>query len=474
MAMDLDLCYLTATAAIAKFKTRELSPVELTKALIARSEAVNPKLNVLTYTFYDRALKQAREAEAKYKSGRASRVRPLEGIPIAIKDFHPIKGEITTFGSKAFESYRPTHTAPTIERLLKAGAILLSRTTTPEFAHSGVTKSPLWGVSRNPWNPKYTCGGSSGGAGAAVAAGMTTIADGTDGGGSIRIPASINGIFGFKPPFGRNPIDLDHPLETLLHYGPLTRSVADAAVMQNVMSGQHPHDICSLRDKIVIPDKLEGIKGMRIAFSMNLGFFEVADDVQKNTRAAVNVLKQLGAKVEEVDIGWDWSVLDTWLTWWEGLFAALLGDLLPRWRHQLTPHVVQLLEQGLLHSGTRMYRSNLMRGEMYKKLSPILEKYDLLVCPTTAATGLDANHENTDPTYTINGKKVPAYVGWAMTFPFNLMSWCPVASVPSGFSAVNMPTGLQIVGRTFDDVSVFRAAAAFERAQPWLGKRPKI
>lgn len=472
--LDLDLCYLTATEAIAKFKARELSPVELTTALIARSKAVNPKLNVLTDLKTDDALKAARAAEDRYRNPKSSRARPLEGVPVAIKDFHPVKGERTTFGSKAYADFKPANSAPTVDRLFKAGAILLSRTTTPELAHCGITKSPLWGVSRNPWDPRYTCGGSSGGSGAAVAAGMTTIADGTDGGGSIRIPAAMNGIFGFKPPFGRNPLDLDHPLETLLHYGPMTRSVADAALMQNVMSGQHVMDICSLREKCVLPETFESIRGMKIGFSMNLGYFEVAEDVQKNTREAVAVLKRLGAKVEEVDVGWNETVLDAWQTWWEGLFAGLCADLLPRWRHHLTPLVETLLERGLSHSGERLYKSNLVRGWMYQKLGPILEKYDALVCPTVAVSCLDAEHDDMAKDFCINGNKVPAYVGWAMTYPFNMMGWCPVASVPTGFGATSMPTGMQIVGRTFDDPTVFRIASAFEKAKPWRGVRPKI
>ncbi len=472
--LDLELCYLTATEAIARFRTRDLSPVELAKALIDRSEALNPKLNVLTELKRDEALTAARAAEAKYASGKSARLRPLEGVPVAIKDFHPVKGEITTFGSKAFEHYRPPHSAPTVDRLFKAGAILLSRTTTPELAHSGITKSPLWGVSRNPWDPRYTCGGSSGGAGAAVAAGMVTIADGTDGGGSIRIPSSINGVFGYKPPFGRNPLDLDHPLETLLHYGPITRSVADAALMQNVMSGQHVGDICSLRERVVLPETFEGVRGMRFALSMDLGYFEVASDVRKNTLEAVRALKRLGATVDEVDLGWDYTTLDAWHTWWESLFAGLCADLLPRWRHFMTPHVVKLLDGGLRHPAAKMYRSNVVRGAMYQKLGPILENYDALLCPTTAVSCLPAEHDDLGPDIVINGKSVPAYLGWAMTYPFNLMSWCPVASVPTGFGKQKMPTGMQIVGRTFDDLTVFRVAAALEKARPWRGARPAI
>src|SRR5580704_10423853 len=310
-SIDPDLCYMTATEALAQFKSKKLSPVELTKAVIARSKEVNPKLNALTYTFYDRAIDMAKKAEARYMKGRP---RPLEGIPVAIKDFHPVKGEITTLGSKVLKDFRPNYTTPTVERLFAAGAIMHCRTTTPEFAHAGTCHSPLWGITRNAWNQEYGPGGSSGGAGSAVASGMTTIADGTDGGGSIRIPASASGIFGYKPPFGRNPLDRDHPLETILHYGPMTRSVADAALMQNVMSGPHPADICSVREKIMLPQRFDGIRGWKVALSIDLGYFEIDREVHRNTLEAAEVFKELGCEVEEVDVGWNYGVLDAWQT----------------------------------------------------------------------------------------------------------------------------------------------------------------
>ena len=471
---DLDLCYMTATDAIQKFKARELSPVELCKALIKRNEEIGPKLNATTYTFFDRALKAARQAEAKYKNTKGRRLRPLEGICVGIKDFHSVKGEITTYGSKAYENFKPDQTAPTVERLLKAGAILTSRTTTPEFAFSGITKSPLWGITRNPWNTKCTPGGSSGGAAASIAAGLTTIADGTDGGGSCRIPASFSGCVGYKPPFGRNPLDREHPLENLLHYGPIVRSVGDAALMQNVMSGQQVADMCSLREKQILPETFESIRGMKIAFSMDLGFLEIADDVQKNTKDAVTALRRLGAKVEEVDVGWNWGALDTWMTRWEGAFGGLIGDLLPRWRYEMSPFCLKIAEAGLMHSAARFYHTNAGRLEQWQTLGPILEKYDALVCPTLAVSSLPVEHDDGGTDLTINGKSVSNYVGWSSTWAFNNMAWCPVMSVPSGFGKGGMPTGLQIVGRTFDDPTVFQIASAFEKSRPWLGTRPKI
>ena len=292
---ELDLCYLSATEAIKRFKTRELSPVELCNALIKRNESIGKKLNATTYTFFENARKKARLAEKAYKKSKGSNPKPLEGICVSIKDFHDVENEITTYGSKAFEFNRPDKSAPTVDRLFKAGAIMLSRSTTPEFAHSGITKSPLWGITRNPWDLKNTPGGSSGGAAALIAAGLTTIADGTDGGGSCRIPASFSGCVGYKPPFGRNPLDEGHPLENLLHYGPITRTVADAALMQNVMSGQHVSDMCSLREKQKIPLEPKGIEGLKLAFSMDLGFFEISSDVRKKYSVSYNSIKASGS-----------------------------------------------------------------------------------------------------------------------------------------------------------------------------------
>lgn len=473
VSADLDLCYMTATEAISKFKAKELSPVELMGAVIARCEEVNPKVNALTYTFFERALDQAKKAEARYMK-TDGRTRALEGIPTAIKDFHSVKGEITTLGSKIYADTRSDNTAPTIERLFRAGAIMHCRTTTPEFAHSGTTQSPLWGITRNPWNLDYSSGGSSGGAGAAVAAGMTTVADGTDGGGSIRIPSSACGIFGYKPPFGRNPLDREHPYESILHYGPMARSVADAALMQNVMSGPHEVDICSLRARLRLPQTFEGIKGWKVALSPNLGFNEIDPEVEANTRHAVQVFESLGCTVEEVDLAWDYSVMDAWLTHWEGLFWAVAGELYPRWRYEMDPFVASILEQGRGHNAARMYNVNAVRGEMYKTLAPVLSKYDILITPTLCVPAVKADHDDADPDFTINGKKVPAYLGWIQTYPFNLMSQCPVASVPSGLSQSGVPTGLQIIAKTYDDMSVFRAASAFETARPWRGNRPGI
>ena len=252
MNPDLELCYLDAAGAIERFRARSLSPVELVSHLIARIEAIEPKVNALTYTFFERALDEARAAELRY-SGRGRRPRRLEGVPIVIKDYHDVSGEITTFGSRLYENHRSPKSLAYVDRLLRAGAILLGRSTTPEFALLGVTHSDLWGVTRNPWNLDMTPGGSSGGAGAALAAGMTTLADGSDIGGSIRIPASCCGVFGLKPAHGRVPTGSAGALDPYLAYGPMTRRVADSALMMNVMAGQHRDDPVSVPSRLRPP-----------------------------------------------------------------------------------------------------------------------------------------------------------------------------------------------------------------------------
>ncbi|OFZ28629.1 MAG: hypothetical protein A2622_05935 [Bdellovibrionales bacterium RIFCSPHIGHO2_01_FULL_40_29] len=465
---DIELCYLSATEILKLFRTRKLSPVDLMTALFSRIEKINPSLNAFTQLYPEEAFAAAKAAEHIYAK-KDGHPRPLEGIPIAIKDFHSVKGKVTTFGSKLYKDFIPNFTAPTVDRLLQSGCIMHARTTTPEFAYSDACHSPLWGITKNPWNQDYSPGGSSGGAGAALAAGMTTLADGTDGGGSIRIPASACGVVGYKPPFGRNPLDCDHPMESILVYGPMARTVSDAALMQNVMSGIHVDDVCSLREsiKIPLPEQLGSIKNWRIGFSMNLGYIEVDPEVQTLTMEALNTFKDLGCDIEEVHVGWDWRVYKTWITYWESLFSATSGHLIEHGRNQLDPFVVQLLEHGKNHSAETLHQCRHFRGEMYKSLAPILEKYDVLIVPTTALPSVKADHSGFNSDFQINGHHVPAYVGWVLTHGFNLMSYCPVLSVPSGRSKCGVPTGIQIIGRSFDDIRVFQAAQAYAAARPW-------
>ncbi|HEY7688604.1 MAG TPA: amidase [Dongiaceae bacterium] len=474
---DLELCYLPATEAIVRFKAKTLSPVELMKAVIDRADKVEKKINAFPIKHYDRALDQARKAEAKYAK-TDGRTRPLEGLPVAIKDEALIKGERVTFGSLIYKDFVADETNPSIDRLLKAGAIMHARAAAPEFSCAPYTHSRLNGVTRTPWNTGYSCGGSSGGSGASLAAGTSQLASGSDIGGSIRIPASMCGVVGFKPPFGRNPDTPPFNLDQYCHVGPMARTVADAALMQNIMCGPHPEDVATLRPKLRIPAKLGDIKGWRIALCVNPAEYDLDPDVVKNTRAAAELFRAAGATVEEVDLGWKRADV---VRAAEAHFGTIFGPQVDRYvkkhRKIMTDYAIDFAKEA-----KRVKKEDFLTGleietAMYKTLGPVLERYRILICPTLPLPATKAGESYVKKPLMINRKPQKTIAHWLMTICFNIMSRCPVMSMPSGLAANGVPTGLSIVGRTYDDVSVFRAAAAFERERPWYRTaelRPKL
>jgi len=474
---DADLCYLSATDALVRFKARKLSPVELVDALVARAGKVAAKVNPFTYSFFERAREAARKAEARYMK-TDGRLRALEGLPIVIKDETAVEGERTTYGSLLFKDYVDTDSSPAAERIFKAGAIMLARSTAPEFSCAGICWSRLWGVTRTPWNLRFSSGGSSGGAGAALAAGLTTLADGSDIGGSIRIPASACGVYGFKPPYGRNPEHSPFNLDWYCHAGALTRSVADSALMQNVIAGPHPRDIVAIRPKLRVPARLDqGVKGWRIAYSPDLDIFPIDREVAANTRAAADAFRALGATVEEVEIGWTREIVDAAADHFSAIFGAWISQFGKQAQAQMTPYARALARQSRTAKRTGLIAGMEVEGRMFEKLGAIFRRYRLLLCPTLAVPSVRADLDPSSETVRINGKPRDAFFDVCLTWPFNMMSRCPVMSAPSGFAKSGLPTGLQIVGRPYDDVSVFRAAAAFETLHPLYDKperRPKL
>jgi aspartyl-tRNA(Asn)/glutamyl-tRNA(Gln) amidotransferase subunit A len=465
-----DLAYLSATEALRLFRSCELSPVELMTALVQRAEAVEPSVNAFAERMFEESLEQARAAEARY-CGCGAPPRPLEGLPVAVKAGQPIAGRAMTEGSLLFRNCVADVTHPVVERVVAAGGIVHARTTTPEFGCATFTHTKLWGVTRNPWNLDYSPGGSSGGAGAALAAGTTPLATGSDIGGSIRIPASFSGVVGFKPPYGRVPALPPWNLDHYCHDGPLARTVADCALLQNAIAGPHPVDVVSLRPAVTIPLQLDGIAGCKIALCINLGDYPVTPEVEANTRAAADALSQAGAVIEEVELSWRRSDLmrASWAHY-AAIFAASADGELDERADLLMPYTRAFLKDARTASQETSYLEGLeIEGRLYTELGQILESYAALICPTAAIPALLAGEDYVDTKVTVDGVVLDDYFEAILTIPFNIASRCPVLAVPSGRAEDGLPTGLQIVGRTYDDAQVFRIGAALEKVRPWFG-----
>ena len=457
-----DICYLSAGELIAKFKSRELSPVEVFETLVARIHAVNPSINALADQYLDKARDKAKNAEARFLS-RSLEPRPLEGIPVAVKDAQRIAGKRTTYGSLIFEHNLDDVSDPMIERLEEAGAIIHTRTTTPEFCLSGVCRSRLWGSTLNPFNLEFGPGGSSGGSAAALAAGFTPVATGTDIGGSVRIPAACCGIVGYKPPHGRNPDGPPANFDRYNHCGPMTRCVSDAALIQNVVSGVHARDHDSLRDKVFIPEKLPAAGRLKVAWSVDLGYRPVDPDVRRNTHRALEVFRSIGARVDEVDLGWSARCDEAALHWYNAMhFGRQTLWHSKNSSNLMTDYALAVAKAIHLTSMDDAAKSWDIQHEMYQSFGSIMEQYDVFVCPTNTLPALKADHDTSDKDFKVDDTVVDPEYGWVLTHHFNMLHHCPVMAVPSGLASNGVPTGIQIVGRTFDDFTVFQAAQAFE------------
>lgn len=464
-----ELCYLSAAEALSLFRSRELSPVDLINAILARDAAVNGAINSFSERYFEDAINAARVAEKRWATGEA---RPLEGLAIAVKDAQRIAGRRTTFGSLIYKDNVETANDPMIERLVNAGAIIHARTTTSELCVSGICRSPMWGVTRNPWNLSYGPGGSSGGSGAALAAGTATLATGTDMGGSIRVPASACGIVGYKPPHGRNPDGHPWNLDSVNHCGPMARTVGDIGLMQNVVSGAHPLDHDSLRQAVHLPEHPEGIRGFRIAYSVDLGYRRVDPDVARNTREAIDVFRSLGCIASEVNLGWSEEIDRAFGHWFHVSHVARTivrhaeesPDLLSADMLRLA---AMIREQSDM-SGVMSFLD--MKNRMFAEFGPLMEEHDIFVCPTMTIPAVPADHRMFDDDFRIAGVPVDPEFGYSTTHQFNMLGNCPAMSVPSGFASSGVPTGIQVVGRTFDDLSVYRACFAYEKARGYWYK----
>jgi amidase len=470
-------------AEIAKrIRNRELSPVETVEAAIERIEAGNDRLNAFVYLGFDDARERARDAERALTSG--DEIGPLHGVPTAMKDLFDFKpGWPSSFGGvRALKDFVPDFYCAWAERMERAGAIIVGKTNSPVMGFRGTCDNPLFGPSRNPFDLSRNTGGSSGGSAAAVAAGLVPVAEGTDGGGSIRIPASWCGVYGYKQSFGRVPY-IARPnaftgLNPFLFEGPLTRNVEDAALVVDAIAGYDPRDPFALDE----PANLSGavrrsISGWRIAYSPDFDVFPIDPRVAELVEDAVRAFEQEGAHVEEVKLGierdqrelsdaWCRLIIPINVEFFENMKARGL-DLLGEHRDDFPPEYLRWIDEGYRLTVPQMARDQQMRSEIYDAIQGVFENYDLLVTPTLACVAAENTDDgNTKGPTEINGVEVDPLIGWCLTYFINF-SGHPAASIPAGMAEGRLPVGMQIIGKRYADSDVLAASAAFERLRPW-------
>ena len=461
MTTATDLADCTATELLQLYRSGQASPLEAASAVHARIARLNPKLNAFCFVAPDRSVAAARASEARWLKGRPC--GELDGVPVSIKDLILTQGWPTLRGSRSVDPQQAWDVdAPATARLREAGAVLLGKTCTPEFGCKGETNSPLTGISRNPWNPAKTPGGSSGGTAAAVAAGMGPLSVGTDGAGSVRIPAAFCGNFGLKPSFGRVPAYPLSPFGTVAHVGPHSMSVSDAALMLNVLKRPDARDWTALP-----PDASDctvgindGIRGLKIAYSPTLGYAKnVHPEVAAAVDAAARDLQQLGAHVEQIDPGFEDPLEITTGLWFVGAWT-LWNMLTPEQQAVTDPDLRAEAMLGEKFSALEVQRLNLRRGELGSHMRQFMQRYDLLVTPTVAVPAFDARPAGHSP------MQSAAMLGWTpFSYPFNLTQQ-PACTIPCGLTADGLPIGLQFVGPMFGDALVLRAARAYESVRP--------
>ena len=466
MASD-ELCSLSAVELAERYRSRDLSPVEVVEAVLARIERLNPTLNAFCTVTAEGARAEARAAERRLAAGEPR--GPLDGVPLSVKDNFATAGLRTTSGSLLLRDNVPTVDAPAVERARAAGAVILGKTNTPEFAWRGSTDNRLFGPTRNPWDSARTPGGSSGGAASAVAAGLGPIALATDGAGSIRIPASFCGLFGLKPSFGRVPF---YPpagaSELIAHAGPIARTVRDAALLLDATAGPDPRDQWSLpaREGSFAAACDGGIAGLRVAWSPDLGHIPVDPDVATLCERVAGAFADLGCRVE----GADPPILDPLPVLQTIYTAGQVGNhgrRPPEELAQMDPDLVALIEEGRRLSAADYLQAVIARQAIADGFRRHFERFDLLLTPTLAVPAFELGIVGPER---VDGRPIP-HLGWTLCFPFNFTG-APAATVPCGFTSSGLPVGLQIVGRRHDDAGVLRAAAAYEAACPWSDRWP--
>jgi amidase len=467
-----DICFTPATRLVSLYARGTLSPLEVVQAVLARIERVNPRLNAYCTVAAEQALDAARKATAAGRR-RGAGCGPLHGVPVSIKDLTPTRGIRTTWGSKIYEHHVPTEDALVVERLKAAGAIVLGKTNTPEFGAGANTFNEVFGPTRNPWNPALTCGGSTGGGAVALATGLGPLAQGSDLGGSLRLPAAFCGVVGFRTSPGCVPV---YP--TALAWdpwsvqGPMARTVGDVALMLSAIAGpdarapiSYPVDTRAFLAAVRRPS----VKGLRIAWGGDLGVTPIDHEVRELCRAAADAFRSLGARLDEAHP--DYTGLEEIVVTSRGAsMVARHEEKLPRWREQMQANLVANIEHGLRLTPSAIGRAERLRTELWQRVRAFQERYDLILTPTAAVPPFPLELRSGPPD--INGTPMRNYIQWALTtYAFTVVG-VPAISVPCGFTRSGLPVGLQIVGRWRDEATVLRAAAAFESARPWADHRP--
>ena len=465
-----DLCYLSALELRDHFVRRTLSPVEVTAVLLDRIAGVNPALNAFVTVTVEGALAQARKAEALYAAGNAP---PLAGIPFSLKDLTPTKGIRTARGSLLYENWIPNFDVPLTERLYKAGAVLLGKTNTPEFGAGSQTFNQVFGETRNPYDLSKTCGGSSGGAAVSVACRMLPFADGSDLGGSLRNPTNFCNVVGFRPSVGRVPSwPSESGWNSFAVDGPIARTVEDTALMLSVLAGPDLRSPISLPENgAVFRNSLErNLKGIRIAWSSDLGGLPVDSRVTKTLEAQRAVFEDLGCIVEEgfPDFSDADEIFKTFRAWF---YEMNLSSLLPEHRDKLKETVVWNIEAGMKLSGPELGRAEVKRTALFHRVREFMQNYDFLALPVSQVPPFPIEQEFVSE---INGVQMETYLDWMRSCYFISVTGQPAISVPCGFTEDGLPVGLQLVGKPQDDLGVLQLAYAFEKASGFYQQIPKV
>jgi aspartyl-tRNA(Asn)/glutamyl-tRNA(Gln) amidotransferase subunit A len=476
--MSDDLAYTSAAGLAQMIARRAVSPVEIVDLVLARIERTQPTINAFITVCAEEARTAVKNAEAAVM--RADRLGPLHGVPFAVKDLVNTAGVRTTFGSFALAYNVPAADSPSVARLKAAGAILVGKTTTPEFGHKCFTEAPLFGRTANPWDLSRTCGGSSGGAAAAVAAGLGPIGIGTDGGGSSRIPAACCGIVGFKQTLGLVPHDLTPDgFGNQSHITPMTRTVMDTALMLQAMAGPDPCDPHSLG--LPVPDFVaaarpqDDMKGVRIAWRPLLGNTMLSREVREACETALAAFAELGAIVEPANFGPGDDFRSSepiWLVLTQSFWNARFRHYVGQFGNRMSETLLRQMDNGAGHSAVALQEAMFERTRIFREVQRWFEAYDIVATPTLSRTALAIDHDFFAP-IEIDGEVADTVrkAWYPYTLPFNL-SGNPAVTLPCGRGADGLPIGLQLIGPHLSDAKLLRAAALYEAARPWAGERP--